>query len=122
MRSSMKNIKSSLDKIKFYSFRYVYPESDHRVIKENTISWSVLRVICSEYEKEIDMGRRNEIELNDFAKMLKSASEEELIEFVATAKLVFIDEKAKVMYGENGEKYFQAVIPKFYKKYKLLFV
>lgn len=115
--------KTKITDIKRYSFKYVYLEADHPTIKEDEMTWRILKIVYNtSWNKDTEMGTRNEIDLNDFAEMLKSATEEELIEFITNAKLIFIDEKAKAMYGERGEKYFQAVIPKFYKKYKLLFV
>ena len=114
----MRNTKLSLTDIKRYGFKYFLLESDHPENKEGSFAWSKLKFVYANKGK-VYMG--NQIDLLDFEKMLKEATEEELIEFVTTAKLVFIDLKAREMYGERGEKYFAAVIPKFYKKYKLLF-
>lgn len=118
MWSFMRNTKLSLTDIKRYGFKYFLLESDHPENKEGSFAWSKLKFV---YANKGKVYVENQIDLLDFEKMLKEATEEELIEFVTTAKLVFIDDRAKEMYGERGEKYFAAVIPKFYKKYKLLF-
>ncbi len=115
----MKNTKLLLTDIKRYALRHLLLESDHPEFEERKMVWTKLKLTYAD-KGRVDIGR-NQMELEDFEKMLKEATEEELIEFITTSKLIFVDQRAKEMYGEKAEKYFASVIPKFYKKYKLLF-